>query len=35
MFNRGMGIPNASVNVVDNICRVIGLKSTQFALIVG
>ncbi len=35
MFNKGMGIPNASVNVVDNICRVIGLKSTQFALIVG
>ncbi len=35
MFSKGMGIPNASVNVVDNICRVIGLKSAQFALIVG
>ena len=35
MFNKEMGIPNAAVNVVDNICRVIGLKSTQFALIVG
>lgn len=35
MFNKGMGVPNASVNVVDNICRVIGLKSTQFALSIG
>ncbi|MCF6154164.1 MAG: undecaprenyldiphospho-muramoylpentapeptide beta-N-acetylglucosaminyltransferase [Candidatus Brocadia sp.] len=35
MLSRGMGVPNAAVNVVDNICRVIGLKSTQFALIVG
>ncbi|MEP9411203.1 MAG: undecaprenyldiphospho-muramoylpentapeptide beta-N-acetylglucosaminyltransferase [Candidatus Brocadia sp.] len=35
MFSKGMGIPNAAANVVDNICRVIGLKSTQFALIVG
>jgi UDP-N-acetylglucosamine--N-acetylmuramyl-(pentapeptide) pyrophosphoryl-undecaprenol N-acetylglucosamine transferase len=35
MFNKGMGIPHAAVNVVDNICRVIGLKSTQFALSVG
>ncbi|OHB47424.1 MAG: hypothetical protein A2099_03760 [Planctomycetes bacterium GWF2_39_10] len=35
MFNKGMGIPNASVSVVDNICRVIGLKSSQFALTIG
>lgn len=35
MFSKGMGIPSAAANVVDNICRVIGLKSTQFALIVG
>ncbi|NUO08591.1 MAG: undecaprenyldiphospho-muramoylpentapeptide beta-N-acetylglucosaminyltransferase [Candidatus Brocadia sp.] len=35
MFSKGMGVPNAAVNVVDNICRVIGIKSMQFALIVG
>ncbi|OQY99936.1 MAG: undecaprenyldiphospho-muramoylpentapeptide beta-N-acetylglucosaminyltransferase [Candidatus Brocadia sp. UTAMX2] len=35
MFNRKMGIPNAASNVVDNMCRLIGLKSAQFALIVG
>jgi len=35
MFNKGMGIPNASVSVVDNICGVIGLKSSQFALTIG
>ncbi|MBE7444123.1 MAG: undecaprenyldiphospho-muramoylpentapeptide beta-N-acetylglucosaminyltransferase [Planctomycetia bacterium] len=35
MFNKGTGMPNAAINVVDNICRVIGLKSAQFALIVG
>ncbi len=34
-FNKGLGIPNAAANVVDNICRVIGMKSAQFALIVG
>ncbi|HHT9108491.1 MAG TPA: undecaprenyldiphospho-muramoylpentapeptide beta-N-acetylglucosaminyltransferase [Candidatus Wunengus sp. YC64] len=32
MFNKGMGIPNAATKVVDNICRVIGFKGTQFAL---
>lgn len=31
MFNRGMGIPNASVNVVDNLCRIIGFKNTLIA----
>ena len=35
MFNKGLGIPNASTKVVDNICRVIGFKGTQFALILG
>ncbi|HHT9146294.1 MAG: undecaprenyldiphospho-muramoylpentapeptide beta-N-acetylglucosaminyltransferase [Candidatus Brocadiaceae bacterium] len=35
MFNKGMGIPNAASKVVDNICRVIGFKGTQFALILG
>jgi len=35
MFNKGLGIPNASTKVVDNICRVIGLKGTQFAILVG
>lgn len=35
MFNKGTGMPNAAMNVVDNICRVIGLKSAQFALLVG
>ena len=35
MFNKGMGIPNAATKVVDNICRVIGFKGTQFALILG
>ncbi len=34
MFNKGMGIPNAAVNVVDNLCRIIGFKSAQFAWIV-
>ena len=35
MFNKGMGMPNAATKVVDNICRVIGFKGTQFALILG
>ncbi|GJQ22309.1 MAG: undecaprenyldiphospho-muramoylpentapeptide beta-N-acetylglucosaminyltransferase [Planctomycetia bacterium] len=35
MLNKRMGIPNASSNVVDNICRLIGLKSAQIALIAG
>jgi UDP-N-acetylglucosamine--N-acetylmuramyl-(pentapeptide) pyrophosphoryl-undecaprenol N-acetylglucosamine transferase len=35
MFSKGMGIPNAAVNVVDNLCRVIGMKGAQFALIIG
>lgn len=35
MFNKGMGIPNAASKVVDNICRVIGFKGTQFAIILG
>ena len=35
MFNKGMGIPNAASKVVDNICRVIGSKGTQFALILS
>lgn len=35
MFNKGMGIPNAARNVVDNLCRVIDFKSAQFALTVG
>ena len=35
MFNKGMGIPNAAMRVVDNICRLIGLKGAQFALILG
>lgn len=34
-FNKGLGIPNAAVSVVDNVCRVIGFKSAQFALTVG
>jgi UDP-N-acetylglucosamine--N-acetylmuramyl-(pentapeptide) pyrophosphoryl-undecaprenol N-acetylglucosamine transferase len=33
-FSKGLGIPNAATNVVDNICRIIGHKSAQFALIV-
>ena len=32
MFSRRMGVPNASVNVVDSICRVLGLKGTHFEL---
>ncbi len=35
MFSKGMGIPNASISVVDSLCRVIGFKSSQFALTVG
>lgn len=35
MFSKGMGIPNASVNVVDNLCKVVGVKGAQFALIIG
>ena len=35
MFNKGMGMPNAAMKVVDNICRVIGSKGTQFALTLG
>ncbi|OOP57571.1 MAG: hypothetical protein AYP45_02685 [Candidatus Brocadia carolinensis] len=35
VFSKGMGIPKAASNVVDNICRLIGLKGAQFALIVG
>ncbi len=35
MFNKGMGIPNAASNVVDNMRRLIGLKGAQFALMVG
>lgn len=34
-FNKGLGIPNAATNVVDNLCRITGLRSTQFALITG
>ncbi len=34
MFNKGMGIPNAAINVVDNLCRVIGFKNTQFAWVI-
>lgn len=35
MFSKRLGKPNAAVNVVDNICRVIGLKCSEFAIIVG
>ncbi|MEK6737628.1 MAG: glycosyltransferase, partial [Planctomycetota bacterium] len=35
MFNKGMGIPNAARNVVDNLCRVIDVKGSQFALTVN
>ena len=35
MFNKEMGMPNAAMRVVDNICRLIGLKGAQFALTVG
>ncbi len=35
MFNKEMGMPNAAMRVVDNICRLIGLKGAQFALILG
>jgi UDP-N-acetylglucosamine--N-acetylmuramyl-(pentapeptide) pyrophosphoryl-undecaprenol N-acetylglucosamine transferase len=35
MFSKGMGIPNAAVHVVDNICKVIGVKSAEFVLSVG
>ena len=35
MYNKGMGVPNAASRVVDNICRVIGFKGTQFAMLVG
>ncbi|MCF6157582.1 MAG: undecaprenyldiphospho-muramoylpentapeptide beta-N-acetylglucosaminyltransferase [wastewater metagenome] len=34
-FSKEMGIPQAAVQVVDNICRVAGLKSTVFALSIG
>ncbi|MBI2469860.1 MAG: undecaprenyldiphospho-muramoylpentapeptide beta-N-acetylglucosaminyltransferase [Planctomycetes bacterium] len=35
MLNKGIGMPNAASRVVDNIFRVIGLKGTQFAILVG
>ena len=35
MFNKGLGIPNAARNVVDNLCRVIDVKGSQFALTVN
>lgn len=35
MFNKGMGIPNATVCVVDSICRVISLKNAEFVLTIG
>lgn len=35
MFSKGMGIPHAASRVVDNICRVTGVKSAEFALSIG
>ena len=35
MFNKEMGMPNAAMRVVDNICKLIGLKGAQFALTIG
>ncbi|MDR4508811.1 MAG: undecaprenyldiphospho-muramoylpentapeptide beta-N-acetylglucosaminyltransferase [Candidatus Brocadiaceae bacterium] len=35
MFNRSIGIPNAAASVVDNMCRVIGVKDTQCIVSVG
>lgn len=34
-LNKGLGMPNAASRVVDNICRVIGIKGTQFAILLN